>query len=489
MTLQILGHSFAYEMECILRLFYPGEKITVTENEITDENDVIATRLVREEDRLSLFVSVQLGEFSRSAQDVYLPPEEDWEWDAERRMGVLLFELLCEQTDTRPPWGILTGVRPVRLCRKLLAKLGGRQAVLESLERDFFVLPQKAELAMATLDTQKEILAADTPDSYSLYVSIPFCPTRCLYCSFVSHAIDKAAKLVPTYLELLCRELEVIAETAAKLCLKLRTVYIGGGTPTTLNPEQLEVLLGQIKKTFPFSHLLEYTVEAGRPDSVTKEKLNVLKAFNVGRISINPQTMDDDTLKAIGRAHTAEETRQAMALARSLGFDNINMDLIAGLPGQTPESFADTLEQVLNLEAQNITIHTLTVKRSSTLRTRPDAFEKDPHSLGELLELSQKRLSQKGHKPYYLYRQQGTRQNLENTGFTLPGKEGLYNIFSMEDAHTILAAGAGGVTKLCGPGERMRRVFNFKYPYEYIDRFDQILDRKKTIETFYGDTK
>jgi len=496
MTLELILQNlpwegdFDYEAECILRLFFPGEKIAVLHQPQTPQGDWVSAVLTGQGEGIAIDLSVQIGGQTQKARDLVLPSEivvGGMEWEAERRLCLLLFEALCRMTGIRPPWGILTGVRPVNFCRKLQRELGSIAAVRESLIRDYQVLPQKADLALSTLQAQESILATNTPESYSLYVGIPFCPTRCLYCSFVSHAIDRAGKLVPEYLELLCRELEEIAAIASRLGLHLRTVYIGGGTPTTLEPEQLAKLLGQMEKSFPLSQASEYTVEAGRPDSITKEKLQVLKDFGVSRISINPQALDDKVLQAIGRAHTAQETLDAMALAREMGFDNVNMDLIVGLPEQTPESFDRSLEQVMALGAENITIHTLTVKRSSSLRANlgMDAYDRGSYPLDALLAQSQEKLRQAGYRPYYLYRQQGSRQNQENTGFCLPGREGLYNIFSMEDAHTILAAGAGAVTKLCAPPDKVRRVFNYKYPYEYISGFEEILNRKRQITEFY----
>jgi oxygen-independent coproporphyrinogen-3 oxidase len=301
--------------------------------------------------------------------------------------------------------------------------------------------------------------------------------------------VDKAGKLIPKYLEALTRELEVIGELAYKFNLDLHTIYIGGGTPTALFTEELETLLRAVAEYFPVSQIREYTVEAGRPDSITQEKLKALKFFGVSRISVNPQTMNDAILKEIGREHTAADTEAAFHVARDMGFDNINMDIIAGLPGESPESFKDTLQRVLSLNPDSITVHTLTVKRSSALRTRKSAFSQELCDLKELLLLSQNMLKESGFWPYYLYRQQATPGNHENAGYSQKGKEGVYNIVSMEETETILAAGAGGVTKLCGPNGKIKRVFNYKYPYEYIRGFEEILARKQAIRDFYHGLK
>ena len=486
MILEVINHPYAYEMECLVRLFFPGERMTVVRRAGGPGERRIVTRLEESGGGATLCASAELDGFAGERQARIHPTGPDWKWEAQRRLSTLLFDLLCQAEGIRPPWGILTGVRPVNLCRKLTGRFGFSETQLAgALSRDYRVLPEKVSLALSILGAQREILEADKPGSYSLYVGIPFCPTRCLYCSFVSHAIDKAAKLLPDYLRLLGEELACIGRLAAELELNLRSIYIGGGTPTTLSPEQLHALLGEIERHFPVSRALEYTVEAGRPDSITAEKLGVLKSFGVSRISVNPQTMDDAILQAIGRAHTTAQTLEAVALAREAGFDAINMDLIAGLPGQTPESFADTLSRVMALGPENLTVHTLTVKRSSDLRWKEGAFKREGDGLDHLLECTRQRLGREGYAPYYLYRQQGTPQNLENVGYCKPGKEGLYNIYSMEDAHTILAAGAGGVTKLCAPSGAIKRLFNYKYPYEYLSGFENLLRRKQAAADFF----
>ena len=487
MTLLIIGHDFHYEMERLTRVFFPGEKIAVTDCRRSVENadgGYILTRRQTANGKIALSVYLNISGTCLSGKD-YLEEGAD-DREIEVTLSKILFKMLCDFTGIRPPWGILTGVRPVRLMRNLITSGLSESRARDHFISEFMVLPGKADLALSTMRVQQRIDAGAKAKSYSLYVSIPFCPTRCLYCSFVSHAVDKVGKLIPKYLEALLRELEVVGEVADKLGLRLNTIYIGGGTPTVLLPEELELLLQKIAEYFPVSCIREYTVEAGRPDSISREKLGVIQNYGANRISINPQTMDDAILKEIGREHSSADVVSAFHLARKMGFDNINMDLIAGLPGDTINSFKSTLEKIVALQPDSITIHTLTVKRSSHLRASPDAFKDCGYHLSEQLLLSQKMLCGAGYFPYYLYRQQGTRQNQENVGYALPGKEGLYNIVSMEEMQTILAAGAGGVTKLCGPQGRIVRVAGYKYPYEYIDHFDEILLRKKVIANFYN---
>jgi oxygen-independent coproporphyrinogen-3 oxidase len=308
-------------------------------------------------------------------------------------------------------------------------------------------------------------------------VGIPFCPTRCRYCSYVSHAIGRAGNLLPEYLQLLLEEIRVIGETAKAQGLRPLAVYIGGGTPTVLDAGQLAALMSRISGSFDTSNLLEYTVEAGRADTITAEKLAAIKAMGAGRVSVNPQSMTPHVLEAIGRRHTPEDVERGFWLAREAGFDWINMDLIAGLPGETPESFAASLGRILALSPENITVHALAVKRSSEMRANGEGPGLGPKA-AEMQRHAAERLKAAGYAPYYLYRQKPAVDNLENTGYAKPGYEAAYNIYSMDDAHNILAAGAGAVSKLMCADKKIKRVFNHKYPYEYISRFGEIISRK-----------
>lgn len=478
MILAVLGHGFAYEMECLLRLFYPGEKINTVKDAEFAPQDAVITEIRADGGALSLFARVSIGDFDREAVKEAPADMRQNENELERMLGALLFGLLCEQTGVRPAWGILTGIRPVRMCRQWMARGMTENEVYNRLVNGYLVQPEKARLVLDTERAQRPVLSLNAPGLYSLYIGIPFCPTRCLYCSFVSHAIDRASRLVPDYIGLLCEELVETAGLAKRLGLRLQTVYIGGGTPTSLEAGQLERILNTVREHFDFENVLEFTVEAGRPDTITREKLDVLRKYGVDRISINPQTMNDEILRGIGRAHTAGQTVESYNLARAAGFTAVNMDLIAGLPGDTVESFADSLERVLALGPENITIHTLTVKRSSTLRERDNAFQKRPLHINPVLLSARENLDGAGYFPYYLYRQKATVENLENVGFSKPGHMGIYNVYTMEETHSILAAGAGGITKLCSQNGDIKRISNFKYPYEYISRFREILKHK-----------
>ena len=401
----------------------------------------------------------------------------------------MLYQFLQRQTGIRPPWGMMTGVRPVRIIHDMRAAGATEQQIEERFNGHFDCTRQRFDMAKRIADLQRPILEATRPMDCSLYAGIPFCPSRCSYCSFVSRTVgDKATRaLVQPYVDCLCQELETMRQVAADCGLDVKTLYIGGGTPTSLSADQLRQLMGKLSGLFDLGRLQEYTVEAGRPDCTDYEKLCVLKEYGATRISINPQTFSDQVLKNIGRKHTARDILDCFAAARRAGHGNINMDLIAGLPGDTVEGFRKSLKTAISLEPENITVHTLTLKRASNLVVEHRAAAYD--DVARMLE-SCALLEQAGYVPYYLYRQKGTLQNLENIGWCKPGYEGLYNIYIMEEVHTILSAGAGGSTKLVQPGvrhARIERIFNYKYPTEYIDHFDTVLSRKEGVKDFYAE--
>ena len=486
MTLLLFNHDYHYEMENICRLFFPFAKIRILRDETQDgDENTIVTALERGPEETRLLARVDLAGRTGEATETLKNDADDYEAECERRMAALLYRLLCARTGLNPPWGILTGVRPGKLMRRLCAAYGEEGARRYFTDR-LLVSGEKTGLCMETAAREEAIILQSPPRAFSLYVSVPFCPSRCSYCSFVSHSVERSFHLIKDYVNLLCEEIARTGEIAAALDLKLQTVYIGGGTPTVLSPEQLTQVMDAIRSSFDTAHAREYTVEAGRPDTVTKEKLDAIRRGGAGRVSVNPQTMDDAVLEAIGRRHTAQQTRDAYALARTCGFDSINMDLIAGLPGDTPERFSRTLDAVLALRPENITVHTLSLKRSSRLTGEgelPDAAAAG--SAGAMLTETAARLPGAGYRPYYLYRQSKTVGNLENTGYAVPGYEGLYNIYIMDETHTILGCGASAVTKLKADNGHIERIFNFKYPYEYISRFTEMINRKEKVTAFY----
>lgn len=478
MNLYVKNHNFHFELENLTRLFFPNEKITVIRDFSEPQPPYIYTEV---SDKIT--ISVNIGSFNKSETAVKKLTDDDNELVSAQ----LLYKLLCDFTGLTQPWGILTGVRPVKLLRKLAEESSEEQAV-KKFEKDFFVSNEKIALSRETEHNERKILELSRPESFSLYVGIPFCPSRCSYCSFVMASIERAEKLIEPYTKLLCEEIKRTAEIANKLGLRLETVYFGGGTPTTLSTEQLDTVLRTVNKSFDMSTCREFTVEAGRPDTIDSAKLFALKENKVDRISINPQTTNDEVLKTIGRKHTAQQFFDAFELARKCGFYNINTDLIAGLPTDTPESFKNSLDSIVKLNAECITVHTLCMKRASRLTTEGVTLDlQQAIDAREMLAYTQNILGQNEYIPYYMYRQSRMVGNLENVGWSKKGFESLYNVYVMDETHTILACGSGGVTKLKRNNpDYLERIFNFKYPYEYIDRFDELIQRKSGIMQFYG---
>lgn len=475
MNLYVKNHNFWFELENLTRLFFPNEKINVFKTFDSVEQPYIYTEV---SDKVKTEVSI--NNFQKSL----VADKTD---DNELTSAQLLYKLLCQYSGYTQPWGVLTGVRPVKLFRRLCEELGEEGARNKFLN-EFYVSPEKLELAEMTEKNEKKILNLSRSESFSLYVGIPFCPSRCSYCSFVMSSVERAKKLIEPYTELLCEEIKTTAQIASDLGLRLETVYFGGGTPTTLNAEQLNKVLKTVRKSFDMSTCREFTVEAGRPDTIDKERLCALKENKVDRISINPQTINDNVLREIGRKHTSEQFFNAFELARKCGFDNINTDLIAGLPTDTLESFVNSLDSIRALSPECVTIHTLCMKRASTLTNIGTTLNReDAETAGKMLEYTQKSLTLDEYIPYYMYRQSRMVGNLENVGWSKKGFESLYNVYVMDETHSILACGSGGVTKLKNnETDYLERIFNFKYPYEYVDRFNELIERKSSIMRFYG---
>ena len=474
MILIIDSHAFRYEMEALCRMFIAGRELKITEEEeIPPKEDYIYTALEGDEITVKAKIDGKYAEAKRTAEN-----------DHARNMELAVFGVLTEILSIRPKWGVLTGIRPVKLAMQLHDMGLSEEEIRKKLKEERLVSDEKLDLLLTTMEHELEIRASSRPNSVSFYISIPFCPSRCSYCTFTSHSVEKAAKLIPQYVELLCGELKDIAVLIDEIGLHLETVYMGGGTPTVLTAKQLDRVLSTVNESFDMTGVRELTVEAGRPDTITAEKLAVLKKNGVGRISINPQTMDDEVLAAIGRKHTAEDVKNAFALAKTFGFDSINMDLISGLPGDNMEKFRKTIAEVIAMNPDNITLHTLTVKHGANLA--PMAQSVFAATADAMNEYAYGEFAKAGYFPYYLYRQKGTVDNLENVGFCKPGKEGIYNIFIMDETHTVLSAGAGGVTKMTAPyDKKIERIFNFKYPYEYIERFELMNERKEQVRNFY----
>jgi oxygen-independent coproporphyrinogen-3 oxidase len=391
----------------------------------------------------------------------------------------LLYRMLSDYTGQKLPWGNLTGIRPTKIPMALLEEGWKEADIAQYMQDTYYTSPEKTALSIEIAGRERRILQdINFKDGYSLYVGIPFCPSICLYCSFSSSPIHLWKDKVDQYLDALEREIDYASDAFAGK--ELNTVYIGGGTPTTLEPDQMDRLLTMLERRFCFDHLREFTVEAGRPDSITREKLEVLRAHGISRISINPQTMNQKTLDFIGRHHTVEQTVDAFYLARELGFDNINMDLIVGLPGEEKAEVEYTMQRLAGLDPDNITVHSLAVKRAARLRLfREEHREMTMVNNREIMDMTAEYAHRAGLYPYYLYRQKNMAGNFENVGYAKKGKAGIYNILIMEEVQSILALGAGASTKMVWAKDRIERIENVKDIRSYIERIDEMIERKK----------
>ena len=466
-----------------------GKNVACTHRELDNENEDTRKRLEEAEhifyiDYLDNKISIkwlQGGEALR-ARDFIVDDNDRKE--TKNALKQNLYDLLKEGTGRELPWGTLTGIRPTKIPMKLMEEGHSDEEIAQYMKETYFATDEKIQLSIDIAKRERKLLEKiDYENGYSLYIGIPFCPSTCLYCSFTSYPLAVWSKLVDAYLDALEKEIDFTAQKFYHK--KLNSIYIGGGTPTTLNPDQLDRLIRKIKCSFDLQHCVEFTVEAGRPDSITREKLAVLRKHNIDRISINPQTMKQETLDLIGRHHTVEQIRESFAMARELGFDNINMDLILGLPQESFEDVRNTMEEMKAMAPDNITIHSLAVKRAARLTIFKDDY-KDMAMVNtqEHMDLCADYCKEMGLEPYYLYRQKGMAGNMENVGYAKIGKAGVYNILIMEEKQTIMALGAGATTKFVLPevnpdgSQRIERVENVKDVKNYLERVDEMINRK-----------
>ena len=482
MTLIFIGHNFKYELEAVCKLFFPVQAFSFlcidSAEEIPETSDdfSVLTRNVysgyAELSAKSTYRGKTLTEKERVPVGV-----DDYEHLCELTLCKLLFRQLRDLSGITPKWGILTGVRPVKLISRLMAGGMSEEDVNVHMQNNLYVTEEKIRLGIETSKNQSSAIAGLPKNSVSLYVSIPFCPSRCAYCSFVSQTVRSFYKLMPEYVDKLCAELSETARIVRDLGLKLDTVYFGGGTPTSLEAADLERIMQTVSRVFDISSLREYTVEAGRPDTVTREKLKVIHENGGDRVSVNPQTMQDSVLEAIGRKHTVAEFLTAYEMAKAEGFRAVNVDLIAGLPTDTYDGFCDTVNRIIALKPENITVHALSIKRAADLMQSEQ--ELSAAETSRMIDFSNASLTHAGYKPYYLYRQKNQLGNLENVGWERGGTSGVYNINMMEEIQTVLAVGAGGSTKIVAGEQNIRRFYNPKYPLEYIKRFDKTVIARK----------
>lgn len=488
MRLYFSGHDCRYAAEQSLLMLFPGEKPEYPEGSPSGERcELRVSRGAKYTVCTALLLRSGAAFRGRAQAENPDPADEYALRGCENRLVKLAFYRAALASGLpRPEWGSLSGVRPAKLMDAYLREGLSPRAAKGRFMREYFVSGSRAQLCLdAALAAQEAARSLDERD-VCLYVGIPFCPTRCAYCSFVSQSVEKSMKLMEPFLDALLLDIRATATETRRAGLRPVALYMGGGTPTTLSAAQLDRLCAALEREFDLSALREYTVEAGRPDTITAEKLRVLRAHGVGRVSVNPQTMSDSVLEAIGRRHTAQDIVDALALVRECGGFEVNMDLIAGLPTDTAGGFSRTLDAVLSLAPENVTVHTLSLKRGSGLtlagRPLPEAGE-----VRAMLDEAMERLAGSGYAPYYLYRQKNMAGGFENVGWTKPGSENLYNICIMEELCSILAMGAGGSTKLVADGgKRIKRFIAPKYPQEYINAAPGFAAGKERIGEFYG---
>ena len=495
------GYDFQYEISDILKLFFKDEKVIIADNNNYDENvGIVIENSIREfaepengdNPFFELMTSLKidgkpLGQLTSDVTQLMRAASDNGSHEAgkmlKRKVKRQVYRVLSKYTGQEMPWGILTGIRPAKIVHEMLDRDLKRDHILEQLSDYYFVSRNKAKLLYDVALSEKVILDESKSDTVSIYIGIPFCPTRCLYCSFTSNPVKKYEKMVGSYISALVKEIKSVGRMLVDRKLKVQSIYIGGGTPTAIDVRHLDELLREIETTFCMEDVQEYTLEAGRPDSISEEKLKLIAKSRASRISINPQTMRDETLVRIGRSHTSADIIEAFELARKLGFNNINMDIIAGLPGENLNDFLYTLDEINKLAPESITVHTMSVKRASRLNTEKYSYDMtDGAEVAKMVDAANEIITKTGLKPYYLYRQKNILGNLENIGYSKSGSESVYNIQIMEERQTILALAAGATTKVVYPQEnRIERIFNVKSVEEYISRVDEMIQRKENM--------
>lgn len=475
MILHIDGDINRYYVQTLCMIFFPGSTFPDDE-EPADDIPELTLNVKKTEGGYSAHTFVKLGSNTAECEkETLIRPDLTDERCKKLAVGASVAGALGKLLEYRPTWGVLTGVRPTKVATEMLATGMSKTRVKRQLMSDYLLYAKKANLATEVALHEQKIIGTPSPADCSIYVSIPFCPTRCQYCSFVCYTSNKLLSLIPEYVERLVADLKDLFAAIDRNGLNIKTVYIGGGTPSILEPDQLRILLNTLNEGLAGRQIEEFTCESGRPDTITKEKLQVIKEYGVGRISVNPQTLCEEVLQGIGRSHTVEDFYRAYNTAREVGIEAINTDLIAGLPGDTFQRFASSMDGIMALEPENITVHTFCVKRSAAWR-QSNVYSLRGGDAGKCVDYAQIKSREAGYLPYYMYRQKNTVGNFENVGFSLPGYEGKYNIYMMEEVHSILAAGAGAVTKLVNlgtPGGKkpvIKRIFNPKYPYEYLQK-------------------
>lgn len=485
MKIKLKGHDYRYAVEQMLLTLFPEERPTYD----TEEENRVTVSLSRA--KVWVTATAVLCWNGRQARHTCRAKVTELTGEplndgriCQRIVKLAFYRAGVEVLGKEPPWGAMTGVRPVKIPTKAMLA-GATEAQAENiLKHTYRVSPLRSKLAMECAKASLAVKRSLLPEEISVYVGIPFCPTRCAYCSFISADVKHSLKLIDPFVEALVCEIKAAGDALKRGGIRVKSVYFGGGTPTTLSARQLEQVLSAMDEHIDLSGCVEYTVEAGRPDTITPEKMQILARHGVGRVSVNPQTMEDTVLRAMGRAHTARQIEEAYEVVRKAGDFMVNMDLIAGLPADTPDGFQRTLDKVLDMGPENITVHTLALKRGSTLTTGgfknplPDAAQ-----VAEMLDYAWYRLDRENYKPYYLYRQKFMSGSFENVGWCMSGCESVYNICMMEELQSILSLGGGGVTKLVDSAAgKIERRANPKYPQDYLARIEQICREKEELQ-------
>lgn len=490
MKLQLIGHDERYVVEQSLMALFPGELPEYAPIAPEDTDWAVIT-LEQTAERGHVRVELTCRGKTVRTCVAFTPEGTDFDREGQRRhaIGRCFFLAAREVLGSAPPWGMLTGVRPDKPVTWALAAGKTTLQALQMMEEEYFVSPDRAALAVETGGVALRAARDLGKQDIAVYVGIPFCPTRCAYCSFVSQSVERSFALVPPYVDALVEEIRSGGKMVRETGLRVRSFYMGGGTPTTLSAEQMDRVLTAFEEAFDRSHCDEITVEAGRPDTITAEKLAVLKAHGVTRVSVNPQTMEDHVLRAIGRRHTAADIEAAMELVAGYGFPHVNMDLIAGLPADTPEGFRRSLDRCLAFGTDNVTVHTLALKKGSRILLEGLPIP-GPEDVAAMLDYAAPALRKAGYSPYYLYRQKYMSGSFENTGWCRPGAECWYNVQIMSELCSILSFGAGGSTKMVEPGtNHIERVFNLKYPKEYTERPEKAAANQAAFAAFYESLK
>ena len=487
MKLIFRGHDDRYAVEQSLLAFFPDERPVYEAAESGEDHATVSLtggkKYAAAVTRITYHGKTERGESRVSVEGV----SDEYELERLRQKAVKLsfFKAARAITGATPSWGALTGIRPGKFAGRYLEQGCSEKETDRILRDTYFVAPERRRLAIETAKAGLKAKAELAPNEISLYVGIPFCPTRCSYCSFVSASVEKSFALMEPYLEVLLQEITDAAQMVRETGLKIKSFYMGGGTPTTLSAAQMDRLLGHLNRSFDLSGCVEYCIEAGRPDTIDRDKLQVLLNHGTDRISVNPQSLEDHVLRAIGRKHSAADIEKTMELVASMNYPHVNMDLIAGLPEDTPEGFRRTLDKCLVYGADNITVHTLALKKGSRILL---AGSKTPTAaeVGAMLDYANPTLRAAGFMPYYLYRQKYMSGSFENVGWCISGAEGLYNIYIMEELHSILSLGAGGSTKMVDAERgRIERVFHAKFPTEYIQREDKRQENLRAFRVFH----